>query len=201
VIARYDNICKYIHLPVQSGSSTVLDRMNRGYSREMYMERIESIKKIIPGCGISTDIITGFCGETEEDHQQTLSLMKWAGYHFAYMFKYSERPKTMAERQFEDDIPEEVKSRRLSEVVELQQELSKIRTAEMINKVHRVLIEGVSKKSEHYLKGRNSENTVVVFPKEEYKPGQYVDVFVNECTVATLKGKVVVSDPLLVDNS
>lgn len=190
-IARHENICKYIHLPVQSGSTDVLNRMNRGYSREMYMDRIEAIRRIIPGCALSTDIITGFCGETEEDHRQTLSLMEWAGYHFAYMFKYSERPKTMAERQFEDDIPEETKSRRLAEVVALQQKLSAIRTAEMSNKIHRVLIEGVSKKSPDFLMGRNSENTVVVFPKENYRPGQYVDVYVNECTTATLIGKVV----------
>ena len=201
VIARHNNICKYIHLPVQSGSTEVLQRMNRGYTREQYMERIESIKKIIPGCGISTDIITGFCGETEEDHQQTLSLMKWAGYHFAYMFKYSERPKTLAERQYTDDITEEIKSRRLSEVVELQQELSKLRTAEMLNKTHRVLIEGESKKSKDYLKGRNTENTVVVFPKEHYQPGQFVDVYVTDCTVATLIGKVVVRDQVVFENN
>lgn len=193
-IAKHENICKYIHLPVQSGSTTVLERMNRGYSREMYMDRIEAIRRIIPGCALSTDIITGFCGETEEDHRQTLSLMEWAGYHFAYMFKYSERPKTMAERQFEDDIPEEIKSRRLAEVVEMQQKLSAKRTAEMRNKVHRVLIEGFSKKSNDFLMGRNSENTVVVFPKENFRPGQYVDVFADECTTATLIGKVVRKD-------
>jgi tRNA-2-methylthio-N6-dimethylallyladenosine synthase len=191
VISKHENICKYVHLPVQSGSSVVLERMNRGYTREMYMDRIEAIRRIIPGCAISTDIITGFCGETEEDHRQTLSLMEWAGYHFAYMFKYSERPKTLAERQYSDDIPEEVKSRRLAEVVEMQQKLSAKRTAEMNHKTHRVLIEGVSKKSDDFLMGRNTENTVVVFPKEHYKPGEYVDVYVNECTPATLIGKVV----------
>jgi len=191
VIAKYDNICKYVHLPVQSGSTQVLERMNRGYSREMYMDRIEAIRRIIPGCGISTDIITGFCGETDEDHNATLSLMRWSGYHFAYMFKYSERPKTMAERQFKDDIPESVKSSRLAEVVAMQQELSKVRTAEMKNKIHRVLVEGYSKKSDAFLMGRNTQNTVVVFPKENFKPGDYVDVFVDECTVATLIGKVV----------
>ena len=191
VIAKYDNICNYVHLPVQSGSSAVLERMNRGYTREMYMERIEAIRRIIPGCGISTDIITGFCGETEEDHQETISLMRWSEYHFAYMFKYSERPKTMAERHFKDDISEEVKSRRLSEVVALQQELAKVKTLTMKNKIHRVLVEGFSKKSNDYLMGRNSENTVVVFPKENYKPGDYVDVYADECTVATLRGRVV----------
>jgi len=189
IIAKYDNICKYVHLPVQSGSSSVLERMNRGYTREMYMDRIEAIRRIIPGCGISTDIITGFCGETEADHLETLSLMEWAEYHFAYMFKYSERPKTMAERQFKDDIPEEIKSRRLSEVVALQQKLSKKRTTEMKNRTHRVLIEGYSKKSNDFLMGRNTENTVVVFPKENFKPGMYADVFTDECTVATLIGK------------
>jgi tRNA-2-methylthio-N6-dimethylallyladenosine synthase len=191
VIAKYENICNYVHLPVQSGSSAVLERMNRGYTREMYMDRIEAIRRIIPGCGISTDVITGFCGETEEDHQQTLSLMRWAGYHFAYMYKYSERPKTMAERQFKDDISEEVKSRRLAEVVAVQQELSRKRTSEMKNKVHRVLIEGFSKKSNEDFMGRTSENTVVVFPKGNLKPGSYVDILVEDCTVATLIGKPV----------
>jgi len=191
VIAAHDNICKYIHLPVQSGSSTVLERMNRGYTREMYMERIESIRRIIPGCAISTDIITGFCGETEEDHRETLSLMKWAGYHFAYMFKYSERPKTQAERLFKDDIPEEVKVRRLKEIVSLQQELSRKRVSEMNNRIHRVLIEGYSKKSEEHFMGRNSENTVVVFPKENLKPGTYADIYVDNFTAATLLGKPV----------
>lgn len=191
VIARHENICKYIHLPVQSGSSNVLLRMNRGYTREMYMERIEAIRRIIPGCALSTDTISGFCGETEEDHEQTLSLMKWTGYHFAYMFKYSERPKTLAEREYKDDIPEETKNRRLAEIVALQQDLSKARTAAMNNKIHRVLIEGTSKKSPDYLMGRNTENTVVVFPKEHYSKGMYVDVFVDQCTVATLIGKVV----------
>lgn len=191
VIAKYENICKYVHLPVQSGSSSVLERMNRGYTREQYMERIEAIRRIIPGCGISTDIITGFCGETEEDHKETLSLMQWAEFHFAYMFKYSERPKTLAERQYKDDIPEEIKSRRLAEVVDMQQNLSKSKTLTMINQVHKVLVEGVSKKSDDYLMGRNSQNTVVVFPKENFTPGEYVNVFVDECTLATLKGRVI----------
>ncbi|MBL0343403.1 MAG: tRNA (N6-isopentenyl adenosine(37)-C2)-methylthiotransferase MiaB [Bacteroidetes bacterium] len=191
IIAKHDNICNYVHLPVQSGSTSVLERMNRGYTREMYMDRIEAIRRIIPGCGISTDIITGFCGETEEDHEHTLSLMKWSGYHFAYMYKYSERPKTQAERLYKDDIPEVIKSRRISEIVAMQQALSKERTLEMKNKIHYVLIEGFSKKSDEFLMGRNSQNTVVVFPKENYKPGQYVNVYVDSCTVATLIGKVV----------
>lgn len=190
VIARHENICRYIHLPVQSGSTTVLERMNRGYSREMYMDRIEAIRRIIPGCAISTDLIAGFCGETEEDHRQTLSLMEWVGYDYAYMFKYSVRPNTLAERRYEDDVPDEVKSRRLTEIVDLQQKLSAQRTAAMKNRIHRVLAEGPSRRSEEFMMGRNSENTVVVFPKEKYLPGQLVDVFVDECTPATLIGKV-----------
>lgn len=191
VIARHENICNYVHLPVQSGSSDVLARMNRGYTREDYMRRIEAIRNIIPDCGISTDIITGFCGETEADHQETISLMEWAGYNFAYMFKYSERPKTAAERLYTDDIDEQIKSRRLAEVVALQQKLAKQKTATMVNKIHRVLIEGFSKKSDEFLMGRNSQNIVVVFPKENYKVGEYVNVFADKCTVATLIGKVV----------
>lgn len=192
VIAKHENICKYIHLPVQSGNSRILEMMNRGYSREWYKERIETIRVIIPDCSISTDIITGFCSETEEDHQDTLSLMEWVGYDFAYMFKYSERPKTLAERKFEDDVPEEVKSRRLTEIVDLQQKLSRRKTLTGLNKIHRVLIEGVSKKSEDHLMGRNSQNLVVVFPKTgTHKPGDYVNVLATDCTVATLLGNVV----------
>jgi tRNA-2-methylthio-N6-dimethylallyladenosine synthase len=191
VIARHENICKYIHLPVQSGSSAVLERMNRGYTREMYLDRIRSIREIIPGCSLSTDIITGFCGETDEEHAQTLSLMREVGYHFAYMFKYSERPKTLAERQFKDDIPETVKTSRLSEVIALQQELSLMRNREMTGRSHRVLIEGFSKKSNDFLMGRNTESAVVVFPRENYRSGQYVNVMVHECTAATLLGKVI----------
>lgn len=190
-MARHDNICKYIHLPVQSGSSVVLERMNRGYTREWYMQRIEAIRRIIPGCGISSDIITGFCGETEEDHKQTLSLMEFAGYDFSYMFAYSERPKTLAERKFKDDVPEEVKKRRLTEVVNLQRKLSEEKTREGVGKIHRVLIEGVSKKSAEMLSGRNSRNTVVVFPKGDHKKGEYVNVLAESCTTATLIGRVV----------
>ena len=191
VIAKYDNICNCVHLPVQSGNSRVLEMMNRGYSREWYMERIESLKRIIPDCGISTDIISGFCSETEEEHKDTLSLMEWTGYNFAYMFKYSERPKTLAERKYKDDIPEEVKSRRLSEIVLLQQKLSHESNLKAIDKIHRVLVEGVSKKSSEQLFGRNTQNTVVVFPKGNFKKGDYVDVLVKECTKATLIGEVV----------
>lgn len=188
MIAKYENICKYIHLPVQSGSTRMLEMMNRGYTREWYMNRIEAIRRIIPDCVVSTDIISGFCSETEEDHKDTLSLMEWAGYGFAYMFAYSERPGTHAARKFKDDVPEEVKKRRLQEVVDLQQKLSAERTKSMVGKVHRVLVEGTSKKSKERLYGRNSQNTVVVFPKESFKPGDYVDVMVTECTAATLIG-------------
>ncbi|MBK8416182.1 MAG: tRNA (N6-isopentenyl adenosine(37)-C2)-methylthiotransferase MiaB [Bacteroidetes bacterium] len=191
VIARYDNICKYIHLPVQSGSTRVLQRMNRGYTREMYMERIEAIRRILPGCSLSTDTISGFCGETEEDHQETLSLMKWVGYQFSYMYKYSERPKTQAEREYKDDVDESVKSRRLAEIVALQQSLSKERTYAMKGQVHRVLIEGPSKKSADYLMGRTTGNIVMVFPAGNHKKGEYVDVYASDCTAATLIGEVV----------
>ncbi len=190
-IAEYENICNYIHLPVQSGSTSMLDRMNRGYTREMYEERIEAIKRIIPDCAISTDIITGFCGETEEEHQETLSLMEWVGYHFAYMFKYSERPGTMAHRKFKDDVEESVKSQRLSEIVALQQKLSHKRTRTMNGQTFKVLVEGPSKKSADHLKGRNSQNAVCVFPKDNHKPGDYVYFVAEECTSATLIGRTV----------
>ncbi|HEV7230608.1 MAG TPA: tRNA (N6-isopentenyl adenosine(37)-C2)-methylthiotransferase MiaB [Bacteroidia bacterium] len=188
VMARYENICDYIHLPVQSGNSRLLNMMNRGYDREWYMNRINAIRRIIPGCAISTDIITGFCSETEEEHRDTVSLMEWVGYDFAYMFAYSERPKTLAERKYKDDVPEEVKKSRLTEIVALQQKLSAERTKSGLGKIHRVLVEGVSKKSEDMLSGRNSQNTVVVFPKKNYKKGDYVNVLAERCTVATLIG-------------
>jgi tRNA-2-methylthio-N6-dimethylallyladenosine synthase len=191
VISKYENICKYIHLPVQSGNSRILEMMNRGYTREWYMERIKAIKRIIPDCAISTDIITGFCSETEEEHQDTISLLQWVKYDFAYMFAYSERPKTLAERKYKDDVPEEVKKRRLQEIVDLQQKNSGDRTRLGLGKVHRVLVEQVSKKSPDQLSGRNSQNLVVVFPRAHYKPGNYVNVLVTECTSATLIGKAV----------
>jgi tRNA-2-methylthio-N6-dimethylallyladenosine synthase len=191
VMAKYENICDYVHLPVQSGSTSLLEKMNRGYTREQYMQRIDSIKKIIPDCGISTDLITGFCSETDADHAETISLMEWAQYDFAYMFSYSERPGTAAAKNFSDDIPSEIKSKRLSEIVALQQKLSAERTKRGLNKVHRVLIEGFSKKSEEMLMGRNSQNTVVVFPKGNYKKGEYVNVLAHGCTVATLIGNIV----------
>lgn len=191
MMAKYENICKYIHLPVQSGNSNVLEKMNRGYTREWYLDRIKAIRTIIPDCGISTDVITGFCGETEEEHKETISLMEQVKYDFAYMFMYSERPKTLAERKYKDDIPEEVKKRRLQEVVALQQEHSAYHTKNAVGKVHRVLVEGVSKKNKEELFGRNSQNTVVVFPKGDLKKGEYVDVLVERCTTTTLIGKVV----------
>jgi tRNA-2-methylthio-N6-dimethylallyladenosine synthase len=190
-IAKHPNICNYIHLPVQSGSTRVLDKMNRGYSREQYIKTIESIRRIIPGCGISTDLMTGYCSETEEEHQETISLMELVQYDFAYMFAYSERPGTHAARNYEDDIPAEVKSKRLAEILTTQQKHSAIRTANGVGKVHRVLIEGVSKKSADFLYGRNDQNTVVVFPKEHFQKGEYVNVLVEKCTLATLIGKAV----------
>jgi len=192
VMAKYENICKYIHLPVQSGNSDVLKRMNRGYTREWYLERIDAIRRIMPDCAISTDVITGFCGETEAEHQDTLSLMEHVRYEMAFMFKYSERPKTLAERKFEDDVPDEVKGRRLQEVIALQMQGAAERTKQHVGKVQRVLIEGTSKKSEDHLQGRNSQNIVVVFPKTmNCAPGDYADVLANDCTSVTLIGELI----------
>jgi tRNA-2-methylthio-N6-dimethylallyladenosine synthase len=191
VMARYDNICNSIHLPVQSGSSKVLKMMNRGYTREWYLDRIASIRQRIPDCGISTDVITGFCGETEEEHQETLSLMRAVKYDFAYMFSYSERPKTLAERKYSDDVPEEVKKRRLAEVVALQREHSELHVRRQAGSIHRVLVEGPSKKSAEMLMGRNSQNAVVVFPAGGHRPGEYVNVMATGCTSSTLIGEVV----------
>jgi tRNA-2-methylthio-N6-dimethylallyladenosine synthase len=194
VMSKYENICKYIHLPVQSGNSDVLKRMNRGYSREWYLERITSIRNIMPDCGISTDIISGFCGETEEEHQDTLSLMADVQYDLAYMFKYSERPKTLAERKFEDDIPEDIKGRRLQEVIDIQMKNSAVRTKKYVGYPQRVLVEGTSKKSTEHYYGRNTQNVVVVFPKKDgVLPGQYVDVMTEDCTAVTLLGTIVSS--------
>lgn len=190
-MAKYENICKYIHLPVQSGNSNVLDKMNRGYTREWYLDRIAAVRRIMPDCGISTDVITGFCGETEEEHADTVSLMKEVKYDFSYMFMYSERPKTLAERKFRDDIPEDVKKRRLQEVVSLQMEHSAYHTQNAVGKIHKVLIEGESKKNKNELFGRNTQNTVVVFPNKNFKKGQYVNVMVNKCTATTLIGTVI----------
>lgn len=189
---KYDNICKYIHLPAQSGSSRVLELMNRTYSREWYINRVNAIRNILgKECGISSDMITGFCTETEEEHQETLTLMNYVKYDFSYMFFYSERPGTLAEKKFEDDIPLEVKKRRLAEVIAKQQELSLERNKLDVGKVHKVLIEGASKRSEERLQGRNTANKVVIFPREQYSKGQYVNVLVDDCTAATLTGKVV----------
>ena len=191
IIAKHENICKYIHLPVQSGSSVVLDRMNRGYDRAKYLERIDAIKRIMPDCAISTDVIAGFCGETEEDHRETLTLMEAVKYDMAYMFKYSERPKTLAERKFEDDIPEDVKGRRLQEVIDVQMKHSAERNKAHLGKTQRVLIEGTSKKSTDELYGRNDQNIVVVFPKAHHRPGEYVNVRIESNTTTTLIGTVV----------
>ena len=192
IMAKYDNICKYIHLPVQSGNSDVLKRMNRGYTREWYMERIDSIRRIMPDCAISTDVITGFCGETEEEHKDTLSLMEQVRYEMAFMFKYSERPKTLAERKFEDDVPDEIKGRRLQEVIALQMQGAAERTKQHVGHIQRVLVEGTSRKSEDHLQGRNSQNIVVVFPKTmDCAPGDYADVMANDCTSVTLIGELI----------
>lgn len=191
VIARYPNICKAIHLPVQSGSTSVLTRMNRKYTREDYMARIKSIRERIPGCAVSTDIITGFCGETPEEHQETISLMQWAGYDYAFMFKYSERPGTLAAKKMDDDVPEEVKTARLSEVIKLQQKLSLESNQRDLGSLHEVLVEGYSKRSHEHVSGRNSHNKVVIFPDNGYKPGDYVMVKITSCSSATLKGEAV----------
>lgn len=190
-MARYENICNYIHLPVQSGNSRILDLMNRTYDREWYKERVNSIYKIIPDCAISSDIITGFCTETEEEHQETLSMIEWAGYSMSYMFAYSERPGTLAHRKYEDDVPEEVKKRRLTEVIDLQTRKSLEHNKADIGKTFRVLIEGDSKKSADHFKGRNSQNKMIVFPKRDgLKPGDYIDVVVESVTSATLIGQI-----------
>lgn len=190
-IAKYKNICNYIHLPVQSGNSDVLKRMKRGYDKEKYVERVEAIKKIIPDCAISTDIITGFCGETEEEHKDTIALMEWAKFDYAYMFKYSERPNTYAHKKLKDDVPEETKSKRLTEIINLQSRLSLESNQRDVGKTFEVLIEGTSKRSDEFLFGRNSQNKVIIFPKKEAKIGDYVNVKVEECTSATLKGHIV----------
>jgi tRNA-2-methylthio-N6-dimethylallyladenosine synthase len=190
-IAKYENICKYIHLPVQSGSSTCLERMNRTYDREWYINRVEAIKKIIPDCGISSDIIAGFCGETEAEHQETLSMMDFVQYDYSYMFFYSERPGTLAARKYKDDVEENIKKRRLQEIVDKQYQHSLQNNLKDIGKTFKVLVEKTSKKSEAELCGRNSQNKMVIFPKENHKIGEYVDVFIESANKATLKGKVV----------
>lgn len=191
VIAKYHNVCKYIHLPFQSGSTAVLKSMNRRYTREWYLERIAAIKRIIPNCGLSTDILCGFHDETEEDHQETLSLMKEVKFDLAFMFKYSERPGTKAADTMEDNVPEDVKSRRLQEIIKLQTEISIENNKQEIGKTYEVLIEGISKKSREQLYGRNSQNKVIVFDRLKHRIGEYVNVKVNTATKATLIGEIV----------
>jgi len=191
-INKYDNICNYIHLPVQSGNSRVLELMNRTYDREWYINRIDAIRRIIPECAISTDVITGFCSETEEEHQDTMSMMDYVQYDFAYMFMYSERPGTLAAKRYADDIPDLVKRNRLKEIVAKQQEHSYIRLQRLIGTTQKVLIEGFSKKSDQDYCGRSDQNAMVVFPvTENYKPGQYANVFIERSTTATMIGRVV----------
>jgi len=192
-MAKYENICKYIHLPLQSGSTRVLQLMNRNYTREWYMAKVDRIKEIMPDCGISSDIIAGFCTETEEEHQETVSLMNYAGYDMSYMFFYSERPGTLAQRRYKDDIPEDVKKRRLQEIVETQNRLSLQSNQKDIGKTVKVLIEGNSRRSDAAWMGRNSQNKVVIFSKGTYdlKPGDYVNVKVHDCSQATLFGEIV----------
>lgn len=191
VIAKYHNVCKYIHLPVQSGSTRILQEMNRQHTREEYMALIDKIRSIIPNCSISQDIIAGFPTETEQDHQDTLSLIEYVKYDFGFMFSYSERPGTLAARKLEDDIPEDVKQRRLQEIVDIQREVGLERTQRFIGETVEVLIEKTSKKSENEWSGRTSQNTVVVFPKENYKAGDFVLVKITNCTSATLIGQAV----------
>ena len=190
-MAKYENICDYIHLPVQSGNSRILKLMNRGYTREWYMERVDAIKRIIPGCAISQDIISSFCSETEEEHKDTLSLMDYVKFDYGFMFKYSERPNTKAARKFEDDVPEEIKSRRLTEIIEKQRAHSMMHNQSRVGKTFKVLVEGLSKRSDKHLFGRTTHNSVAVFPKKHYKPGDYVMVKITDCNSATLIGESV----------
>jgi tRNA-2-methylthio-N6-dimethylallyladenosine synthase len=187
-IAKYENICNYIHLPVQSGSTRVLQMMNRTYSREWYIAKVNRIKELIPGCGLSTDMITGFCTETEEEHQESLSLMRYCQYDLAYMYFYSERPGTLAARRFKDDIPEETKKRRLQEMIDLHRIQSLHSMQRDVGKTFKVLIEGPSKKDENELQGRTDHNKVVIFPKGNLKKGEYVVVKIDRCTAGTLFG-------------
>lgn len=191
-MAKYENICKNIHLPIQSGSSRILELMNRGYSREWYMNKAKRIREVLgEDCGISSDMIIGFCSETEEEHQETLSMMDTIQYDFAYMFNYSERPGTLAEKKYADDIAEDVKTRRLEEIISRQTEHSILRNKKNEQKVYKVLVEGFSKRSQEFFQGRNSQNKVIVFPKENFKKGHYVNVLVERSTRGTLIGKAV----------
>ncbi|MCH2046134.1 MAG: tRNA (N6-isopentenyl adenosine(37)-C2)-methylthiotransferase MiaB [Saprospiraceae bacterium] len=190
-MAKYENICKYIHLPVQSGNSRILKKMNRTYDREWYMDKMRAIWRIIPDCAVSSDIIAGFCGETEEEHQDTLSMIEFSQYSMSYMFFYSERPGTLAARKYEDDIPLDVKKRRLQEIIRLQNQISFRKNQASIGKTFKVLIEKVSKRSDTDLAGRNSQNKMIVFPRKDAKIGEYAYVKVTDCTAATLKGHLV----------
>ncbi len=190
-IASYPNICKSIHLPVQSGSNNMLKLMNRKYTREWYLDRVAMIKKLIPDCALSTDIIAGFSSETEEDHQLTMNLMSEVQFDYAFMFKYSERPNTLASKKYKDDVDETVKGERLQQIIDLQQDLSYKSNLRDVGKVFEVLVENVSKRSKEELSGRNSQNKVIVFPSKDHKPGEYVLVKVTDCTTATLRGTVV----------
>jgi tRNA-2-methylthio-N6-dimethylallyladenosine synthase len=191
-MAAYENICKYIHLPVQSGNSRVLELMNRTYDRPWYMERVEAIRRILPDATISTDVICGFCSETEEEHAETISMVEWARFSMAYMFFYSERPGTLAARKYPDDIPENIKKRRLNEVIALQNRISREINEATIGQTFKVLIEGNSRKSDLDFCGRNSQNQMIVFPKKgDFKPGDYVNVKINSATAATLLGEIV----------
>jgi tRNA-2-methylthio-N6-dimethylallyladenosine synthase len=191
-MSAHENICKYVHLPVQSGSNRVLQLMNRTYTREWYLAKVKRIREIMPGCGISSDIITGFCTETEEDHKNTLDIMEQSAYDFSYMFMYSERPGTLAEKRYLDDVPADIKKKRLAEIVSMQNRLSLDSNKKDLGNTCKVLIEGNSKKSDQYWMGRNSQNKVVVFPKEgDLKPGDYAIVTVRDCTQGTLLGTLI----------
>jgi len=191
VIKKHLNIARAVHLPVQSGSTEMLKRMNRKYTREMYMERIQALRKNIPDISISTDIICGFSSETDQDHADTISLMEWVTFDYAFMFKYSERPNTTAYKKYPDNVPEEVKSKRLTEIINIQQKLSLLSNKKDIGKIFEVLIEGDSRRSKDFLSGRNSQNKVVIFPKKAFEKGTYVNVLINRCSTATLFGEII----------
>jgi tRNA-2-methylthio-N6-dimethylallyladenosine synthase len=190
-MAKYENICKYIHLPVQSGNSAVLKKMNRTYDRPWYIDKVKRIYEIMPDCAISSDMIAGFCGETEEQHEDTLSIMSIANYSMSYMFYYSERPNTLAHKKYEDDVPLEVKKRRLNEIIRLQNQISFEHNRKEVGRYHKILIEKVSKKSDNDLAGRTSQNKMVVFPRENAQIGTYAYVKIHDFTSATLKGTLV----------
>lgn len=194
VMAKYDNICKCIHLPVQSGSDRMLKLMNRHYDSAWYLDRIAAIRRYLPDCSITTDVIAGFCTETEEDHQATLEMFRKVRYDYAFMFKFSLRPNTYAEKHLQDDIPEAEKTRRLEEIIALQGEIALENNKQEIGRRYEVLVEGESHRSKEQLFGRNSQNKVIVFDRENVQPGEYVTVEVNDCTAATLKGKLVISE-------